>query len=59
MLPSERVEDTIDVGDEAGNKDDIGGTTLDSIIWSLVDTHWNATFGLNHMKVLQSNVIQP
>ena len=32
---------------------DIGGTTLDFIIWSLADTHWSATFGfrLNHIRV--------
>ena len=31
----------------------IGGTTLDCIIWSLVDTHSSATFGfgLNHIGV--------
>ena len=29
----------------------IGGTTLDCIIWSLVDTHWSATFdfGFDHI----------
>ena len=31
----------------------IGGTTLDWIIWSLVDTHWSAAFGFgfNHIIV--------
>ena len=35
------------------NKKTIGGTTLDCIIWLLVDTHYSATFGfgLNHIKV--------
>ena len=32
---------------------DIGGTTLDCIIWSLVDTHVSATygFGFDHIRV--------
>ena len=49
----------------------IGGTTLDCIIWSLVETHQSVTFGFgfNHIRlqhfydficeVLQSNVVQP
>ena len=49
----------------------MGGPTLDCVIRLLVDTNKSATFGfgfnhirlqhftLNHMKVLQSNVVQP
>ena len=35
------------------NFQSIGGTTLDCIIWSLVDTHESATsgFGFDHIRV--------
>ena len=38
----------------------IGGTTLDCIIWLLLETHWSVTFGLglNHTRLQHFYMIQ-